>query len=543
MFCRNCGAKLPDGAKFCTECGEKVIRKEDINAGIEQNVQPVVENALEVAVPAVTEIEAVIASEATTESDEVTESARETSTSPEAEAVLESVSEETTSTETETSTEQFVRDEKVYEESDSKSQQTDNTSQGNKEAKDWRDYVTDENVERYTPIIAMFPLVMSIVTGILGGVLLGMFGHSSVVSGLCKVVLFGVKLVFVVCALCGTIKLISLVLNKKDKNDVKSWIVPGICAVATLSCIGTAFGGGFFSGIFGFVSVIFGLEFIARIVIAGQPMESSIHPRAAVEVYKQFFEDCKNKKTTKQENDFTNKNETNAASDNQTDTTGTSGASGSGTKYYDLEGSEFDGMGIELFGYIVLAQIVSVITCGIATPWMLCMIYRWKMEHTTINGKRLTFNGEGGSLLGHWILWELLTIITCGIYGLFVHVQLRKWELSHTFIEGEPIMVNGNESYFDGGNFEFIAYSIAASFLILITCGLAFPWAMTMLQTWDTKHQVINSRRLEFNGTGIEFMGEFILIVVLNLITCGIYSPWGIVRMNKFITRHTNFVN
>ena len=77
MFCRNCGAKLPDGAKFCTECGEKVFRKEDINAGIEQNVQPVAENALEVAVPAVTEIEAVIASEATTESDAVTESARE----------------------------------------------------------------------------------------------------------------------------------------------------------------------------------------------------------------------------------------------------------------------------------------------------------------------------------------------------------------------------------------------------------------------------------------------------------------------------------
>ena len=29
MFCTNCGSKLVDGAKFCSECGARVVRPEE----------------------------------------------------------------------------------------------------------------------------------------------------------------------------------------------------------------------------------------------------------------------------------------------------------------------------------------------------------------------------------------------------------------------------------------------------------------------------------------------------------------------------------
>ena len=29
MFCTNCGSKLVDGAKFCSECGARVVRQEE----------------------------------------------------------------------------------------------------------------------------------------------------------------------------------------------------------------------------------------------------------------------------------------------------------------------------------------------------------------------------------------------------------------------------------------------------------------------------------------------------------------------------------
>lgn len=201
--------------------------------------------------------------------------------------------------------------------------------------------------------------------------------------------------------------------------------------------------------------------------------------------------------------------------------------------------SEFDGTGLELWGYMLLTTLVSAITCGIAAPWMICKQYQWRISHTIINGKRLTFNGTGGSLFGHWILWEFLTIITCGIYGFFLHVALRQWELEHTHFEGEPVMA----SYFDGSSLGFLGNGLLSGLLLTITCGIAFPWVMCMLQKWDASHQVINGRRTEFTGSGMGFLGEYLIIALLTAITCGIYAPWGTVRMNKFIVRNTSFVN
>ncbi|MBE5944248.1 MAG: zinc ribbon domain-containing protein [Lachnospiraceae bacterium] len=42
MFCRECGAKLPDGSKFCSECGTKVIIEGSVQAQPQvAQVQPV----------------------------------------------------------------------------------------------------------------------------------------------------------------------------------------------------------------------------------------------------------------------------------------------------------------------------------------------------------------------------------------------------------------------------------------------------------------------------------------------------------------------
>ena len=205
--------------------------------------------------------------------------------------------------------------------------------------------------------------------------------------------------------------------------------------------------------------------------------------------------------------------------------------------------TKFDGSGVELLGYIILATIICVVTCGIAAPWMICLVYKWKVSHTVINGKRFTFTGNGASLLGHWILWYFLTIITLGIYGFFTYVALRKWTISHTYIEGEPVYADVNKSEFVGNSFAYLGYSILGGLILLVTCGLAYPWVMAMLQKWDTEHQVINGRRFSFSGSGMGFLGEYLIIFLLSVITCGIYAPWGIVRINRYIVKHTSFTS
>ncbi|MGC6767234.1 DUF898 family protein [Enterococcus sp. LJL51] len=65
-------------------------------------------------------------------------------------------------------------------------------------------------------------------------------------------------------------------------------------------------------------------------------------------------------------------------------------------------------------------------------PWGICMMYRWKIEHTVIEGRRCQFTGTAIGLFGSWIKWLLLTIVTLGIYGFWVQIKLEQWKVSHT---------------------------------------------------------------------------------------------------------------
>ena len=60
------------------------------------------------------------------------------------------------------------------------------------------------------------------------------------------------------------------------------------------------------------------------------------------------------------------------------------------------------------------------------------MIYRWKIEHTVVDGKRLKFNGSAIGLFGNWIKWWLLCIVTLGIYSFWLFIFVEKWKAKYT---------------------------------------------------------------------------------------------------------------
>jgi len=94
--------------------------------------------------------------------------------------------------------------------------------------------------------------------------------------------------------------------------------------------------------------------------------------------------------------------------------------------------SEFDGGLLQLIGWSILGFLVTIVTLGICFPWAVCMIWRWEISHTIIEGRRLQFNGKGIGLLGNWIKWYLLSIITLSIYGWWTPIRLRKWKAKNT---------------------------------------------------------------------------------------------------------------
>ena len=97
-----------------------------------------------------------------------------------------------------------------------------------------------------------------------------------------------------------------------------------------------------------------------------------------------------------------------------------------------LNMSNWDGGVLETFITILVTSLLISVTCGIATPWAVCYLWKYIISHATIDGRRLRFDGTGGSLFVQWLIWALLSIITCGIYSFWVIPKMCKWIASNT---------------------------------------------------------------------------------------------------------------
>ena len=97
--------------------------------------------------------------------------------------------------------------------------------------------------------------------------------------------------------------------------------------------------------------------------------------------------------------------------------------------------SKFKGSILGLIGVSILAFLITLLTFGIATPWAMCIKYRWEVNNTVIEGKRLKFVGTGSSLFIHYIKWLILTVITFGIYGFWLHIKMLQWKTKNTIFE------------------------------------------------------------------------------------------------------------
>ena len=96
------------------------------------------------------------------------------------------------------------------------------------------------------------------------------------------------------------------------------------------------------------------------------------------------------------------------------------------------EGSfQFDGGAGSYLLVGIGATLLTIVTLGLALPWAICMQYRWRTQHTIINGRRLRFTGSGGGLFGNWIKWWALTLVTFGIYSFWVVPRLTRWTVEH----------------------------------------------------------------------------------------------------------------
>lgn len=77
--------------------------------------------------------------------------------------------------------------------------------------------------------------------------------------------------------------------------------------------------------------------------------------------------------------------------------------------------SKFTGSTFGLIGMYIVFIVLTACTFGIGTPWAVCMLMRWMVKHTVIDGKKLTFEGKGGRYLGKLLLWSIPGVLICGL--------------------------------------------------------------------------------------------------------------------------------
>lgn len=99
------------------------------------------------------------------------------------------------------------------------------------------------------------------------------------------------------------------------------------------------------------------------------------------------------------------------------------------------------------------------------------------------------------------------------------------------------------DSYFDGGLLQLIGYRLLGVLIIIFTLGICTPWAICLIYNWETKHTVVEGKRLAFDGNAMQLFGNWIKWFLLTIITLGIYSFWLAIAVKKWKAKHTYFAS
>ena len=200
--------------------------------------------------------------------------------------------------------------------------------------------------------------------------------------------------------------------------------------------------------------------------------------------------------------------------------------------------SYYDGKLLELIGWNILRILLISITFTIAQPWADCMVLKYRLSHTVLNGKRLKFEGTGGELVVERFKWIFLTIVTLTIYAWFIPMKKKKWVLSHIHFEDEEL-VDG-ESFFDGKLIQLIGLNILSNLLVVISFGILYPLTNCLKLKWLAKHSIINKKKIVFDGSALSLWGHYLLWMFLTIITFGIYGLWLGIKMTKWEVQNSH---
>lgn len=168
----------------------------------------------------------------------------------------------------------------------------------------------------------------------------------------------------------------------------------------------------------------------------------------------------------------------------------------------------------------IKGAVLLVFTLGLYRFWFATDVRRFLWSHTEIGGETLEYTGLAGELLGGFLLAIAIVVplytgiavaalaldaaegVIAGIafvllvlLGQMALYRARRYRLTHTVFRGVRFDQHG-------AAWRYALYALAWWTLIVVTLGLAYPWAQAGLQRFKMRHTSYGDLAGSFAGSG-----------------------------------------
>ena len=186
----------------------------------------------------------------------------------------------------------------------------------------------------------------------------------------------------------------------------------------------------------------------------------------------------------------------------------------------------------EFFGLLFRGALLLMVTLGLYRFWMITDIRRYLWCHVEVNGDGLEYTGTARELLIGFLMAivllmpiyllfyvaallpdliayiGLVSFVVLALLGQFAVFRARRYRLTRTVYRGVRFYQTGSA----------VRYSLLSnlwSAIILLTLGLAYPWAAASLERYKMRHTHYGDLAGQFVGSGWSLFARGILLWIV----------------------------
>lgn len=161
--------------------------------------------------------------------------------------------------------------------------------------------------------------------------------------------------------------------------------------------------------------------------------------------------------------------------------------------------------------------------------------YRYRMAKTSWKGIRFGYLGQKGTLIGIFFKGILFTILTLGIYAPWFTIKLRRYILSN-------IKAGNVQFVYSGDGTDYFWMNLKGYFLTVVTFGIYLFWWQR-----DQFNFFVNNLRMQQDDDAVFFNsnatgGGFAKLMIGNLfiivLTLGLGYAWAVTRTLTFVMKN-----